>query len=112
MLHPRLALLVRRFKIPPALVLVVIFDQMGVHLVPTAGGRTYAPTGKKDICIAGQDDKRQMTGKLTYMTMVCASMQDCCLLHAVHLGALAEREEHVLQAYLYPQPMARWAHSS
>lgn len=50
----------RRHKIPKEL--VVNFDQTGVHLVPTAGGRTYAPTGQKEIILLGQEDKRQMTG--------------------------------------------------
>lgn len=57
----RLAFFVRRHKIPKEL--VVNFDQTGVHLVPTAGGRTYAPTGQKEILLIGQEDKRQMTGK-------------------------------------------------
>ena len=67
----RLAFLVRRHDIPPAL--VVNFDQTGIHLVPTAGGRTYAPTGKKEICLIGQDDKRQMTGTST--PKICTVVQ-------------------------------------
>lgn len=58
----RLALLVGKFSIEHGD--VVNLDQTGVHLVPTGGGRTYAPTGSRDVALHGLDDKRQITGQL------------------------------------------------
>ena len=57
----RLGYLVSIHKIPTAC--VVNFDQTGIHLVPTGGGRTFAEKGAKAVTLIGQDDKRQITGK-------------------------------------------------
>ncbi len=40
--------------------LVSNYDQTGVHLVPTGGGRTYAKKDSKEVALIGQDDTRQI----------------------------------------------------
>jgi hypothetical protein len=54
-----LAFLVHSFSIPEAL--VVNMDQRGMHLVPTGGSRTYEKKGRKEVAVAGTEDKRQIT---------------------------------------------------
>ena len=43
------------------LYLVINSDQTGIHLVPSAGGRTWDVKGVKDVKILGLEDKRQIT---------------------------------------------------
>jgi hypothetical protein len=40
---------------------VVNSDQIGIHLVPAAGGKTWDAKGSKDVKILGMEDKRQIT---------------------------------------------------
>jgi hypothetical protein len=40
--------------------LVINIDQIGVHLIPTRGERTWEMKGKKNIHILGIDDKKQI----------------------------------------------------
>lgn len=58
----RTAYFVSKYNIP--MELVVNFDQTGLHIVPTGGTRTFAVKGSKEVRLIGQDDKRQITGKI------------------------------------------------
>ena len=55
----RMAYLSKLHDIPPSL--VVNSDQIGIHLVPTRGARTWEKKGSKHVCVHGKEDKRQIT---------------------------------------------------
>ncbi len=40
---------------------MVNIDQIGIHLVPTVGERTWESKGSKHIQVLGMEDKRQVT---------------------------------------------------
>jgi hypothetical protein len=55
----KIAYLLKLYSIPPCL--VVNIDQIGIHLVPTIGERTWESKGSKHIQVLGVEDKRQVT---------------------------------------------------
>jgi hypothetical protein len=55
----RCAYLVKIHNIPKSL--VVNTDQIGIHLIPTGGARTWEEKNSKYIKVHGVDDKRQIT---------------------------------------------------
>jgi hypothetical protein len=55
----RYTYLIKVHNIPQSL--VVNSDQTGIHLVPTAGARTWDTKGIKQVRVHGLEDKRQVT---------------------------------------------------
>jgi len=53
------AYLAKAYSIPPAL--IVNNDQIGVHLVPNGGKKTWEPKGTKHVQMLSLEDKRQVT---------------------------------------------------
>jgi hypothetical protein len=43
-------------------------DQTGIHLIPTGGARTWAEKGSKHVLIHGQEDKRQITMYVSFLS--------------------------------------------
>jgi hypothetical protein len=59
MMTLRISYLVRTYDIPQSL--VVNTDQIGTHLVPMAGERTWEKKGSKAVGVIGGNDKRSIT---------------------------------------------------
>ena len=82
----RIAYLVKVYNIPPYL--VINSYQTGIHLIPSAGGRTWDVKGVKDVKIFGLEDKRQITcvvssnasGELLPPHLIFTNTNNWCLL--------------------------------
>ena len=56
MMSQRIAYFSKLHDIPPSL--VVNLDQIGIHLVPTGGARTWEKNDSKHVCVHSKEDKR------------------------------------------------------
>ena len=100
----RLAYLVMRYNIPPAL--VINLDQSSIQLLPMYG-ETRRETGSKDVPILGLDDKRQITvvfqaaanGKFLLPQMVFQGKTSRCLPALTIRSPLEEKGWHFTHSH-------------
>jgi len=63
MMH-RVAYLVKAHNVPT--LFVINMNQIGIHLLPIGGKRTWEKKGSKDIHVLGVEDKRKITVAISF----------------------------------------------